>query len=405
MGGFLDRLQGGKGGCVAVHDPLHARVLVLKSPQTSVAIVSIDLIMFSSARVVQQARARRQLDHVLLCSTHTHAGPIPRTGGMVQWSNLNVNPTEVLDFAAFAQDPWFASVEQAVVDAIDQAMDNLFDARLGCGQGDVGLHIAHNRRVVHPDGRVTMLWSNPQRLATAPVDNTVRVLRVDDSAGRLRAVVSHYCCHPVALGPANLDISADFPGHLTAQLEARHEGVMALFLQGAQGDIDVCDTGLSGAAGHDAARAVGLALADKTSRIVESIHPRDPGPLPIRARQAMLRAPDQRRPDVSHELGVTTLLLDGGMAMLSVSGEPFVQHQLDLASRSPAAVTCLLGLAYNGQGVPWGLYLPTVQAAREGGYGARDGAYLRSDTGQRVVELGLQTLHQLQQQATFQEAP
>lgn len=395
MGGFLDRLAGGKGGCEAVHDPLFARVLLLRTEETSIALVSIDLIMFSSAKVVEQAKERWNIDHVILCSSHTHAGPIPKTGGMVEWSNLNVNPQEVLDFEAFGDDPWFFDVERKVTAAIGEAANNTFAARLGSGEADAGQYVAHNRRVVKPDGSVAMLWSNPKRIPTSPVDNTLRVLRVDDGQGQLRALAVHYCCHPVVLGSKNLDISADFPGQLVADLEARNKGCMAMFLQGSLGDIDACDTALSGPEGHEAARRMGHALSSKADEIAANIRTHQPGPHAVLARSSMLSAACLHRPGVEVQMGITTLLLAGRIGLVSVSGEPFVQHQINLAAQSPATMTCLLGLAYNGRGVPWGLYLPTVQAHRQGGYGASQGVYLQSDTAQRVVEHGIQSLHAL----------
>lgn len=138
MGGFLDRLEVDQGRCHAIHDQLFARVLLLRTAETSVALVSVDLLMFSSEKVVRLAKQRWNIDHVILCSTHTHAGPIPNTGGMVTWSNLNVNPTEVINFNAFGDDPWFTQVEQKIVTAIGEASNTLFAARLGSGQADAG---------------------------------------------------------------------------------------------------------------------------------------------------------------------------------------------------------------------------------------------------------------------------
>ena len=106
MGGFLSRLKVKGGACEDIHDPLFARVLFLQSGTTSLAIVTVDLLFFSSRRLIAEAKAKWNIDHVILSSTHTHAGPIPKTGGLPEWSNLNVNPQETLDFEAFSKDPW-----------------------------------------------------------------------------------------------------------------------------------------------------------------------------------------------------------------------------------------------------------------------------------------------------------
>jgi len=56
MGGFLDRLKKNGGACQGIHDPLFARVVVLENGDTSVAIVTVDLLFFSSRRVVTRAK-------------------------------------------------------------------------------------------------------------------------------------------------------------------------------------------------------------------------------------------------------------------------------------------------------------------------------------------------------------
>ncbi|HEY1861917.1 MAG TPA: neutral/alkaline non-lysosomal ceramidase N-terminal domain-containing protein, partial [Gemmataceae bacterium] len=58
-----------------VHDPLMARILVLKDGNRKIAIVSVDLVGFFLPNVL---RVREQLDsfhYVLVSSTHNHEGP------------------------------------------------------------------------------------------------------------------------------------------------------------------------------------------------------------------------------------------------------------------------------------------------------------------------------------------
>lgn len=72
-----------------IHDPIFARVLVLKNAETSLAIVSLDLILFSSKKVITEAKAKWKVDHVILSSSHTHTSMIPRglcpTGAVRSW--------------------------------------------------------------------------------------------------------------------------------------------------------------------------------------------------------------------------------------------------------------------------------------------------------------------------------
>ena len=53
-------------------------MLVLKDGKTAVAIVSLDLIVFASSKVVREAKAKSGVDHVIVSATHTHAATPPR---------------------------------------------------------------------------------------------------------------------------------------------------------------------------------------------------------------------------------------------------------------------------------------------------------------------------------------
>jgi len=88
-----------------IHDPLLARVVMLSDGRVSLAIVSLDLLLFSSKRVVTEAKRKWNVDHVILSSVHTHSGMNPRTGGTpmhpkgmldAAWTRKG-DPGEVLD--------------------------------------------------------------------------------------------------------------------------------------------------------------------------------------------------------------------------------------------------------------------------------------------------------------------
>ena len=187
-----------------LRDPLFARVLVLKDEKISIAIVSVDLIVFSSQKVITEAKAKWGVGQVILSATHTHAGMNPR--GMLikppaapDWTRSGKAPAETVDWPGLSADPWYAATEEKVVTAIGKAMRNLFAARIVAGKGPFeSAYMAHNRRLVR-DGRVSALWENPDRRPTQPIDPTVGVIRVEDLSGKPRAFAVHYACHPVAL--------------------------------------------------------------------------------------------------------------------------------------------------------------------------------------------------------------
>jgi len=396
MGGFGERFQDDNGASHGIRDPLFARVMVLKTPDMSAAIVVLDLLFFSSAKVVAEAKRTWGLDHVILSSTHTHSGPVPKTGGMTTWTDLNRNPAETLDFGAFSDDPWYASTERKVLAAIGEAMGKLFPARVGAAGGSLeDASLAHNRRKVEADGKVAMLWANPERVPTGPVDHTLGVIRVDDATGRPRAVLVNFGCHAVVLGSKNRLISADFPGAMAARIEEKlgPDG-MAMFLQGAEGDVDPCDCGLSGENAFRTVQETGGAIANAALRVAETIGSPNATGATLRAKRSRLSIPHRREAKVS-DVVVTTLLLGRNIALVTVPGEAFTGLQAALRERSPVKNTFFLGLAYSGEGIPFTIYLPTKQAATEGGYGADNTTFLEIGAGERIVNEAIASITSL----------
>src|SRR5438309_2199669 len=74
--------------------------------------------------------------------------------------------------------------------AIDEAAGQLAEVRIGAGYGEAG--IGYNRRRINPDGTVTMLWRNPTRIPTSPLDPRVAVLRIDAVDGRPLAILVNH---------------------------------------------------------------------------------------------------------------------------------------------------------------------------------------------------------------------
>ncbi len=381
-------------------DSLYARVLVLKNEHTSLAIVSLDLIVFSSLKVIAAAKQRWGVEHVILSSTHTHAAMAPR-GLLIRpptapdWTRNGRDPGQTIDWTALSADPWYAATEDKVVAAIGSAMQNLFPARLVVGQGPyVGAYMAHNRRLVR-DGRVSPLWENPDRRPTQPVDPTVGVIRVEDHSGKPRAMAVHFACHPVATMTAGV-VSRDFPGAMVDHIEqSLGPDCLALYLQGAQGDVDPYDLhNLRGENRFNIPRQAGIALANAALRIVKDRKAPSTNTADIRIQNSLLTIP-HRHGNQTSQVGLLTVVINRDLALVAIPGEPFIQHQLDLSAQSPVPNTFILGLAYHGQGSPFVLYIPTAQAAQEGGYGATECSFVAADAGATLVREALAHLQEL----------
>jgi len=386
---------------LASREPLYARVLVLKDKQVSLAIVSLDLIVFSSQKVIATAKQKFGVDHVILSATHTHAAMAPRglhikPPTLPDWTRSGKDPGATIDWPGLSADPWYAATEEKVIAAIGTAMQSLFPAQLIAGKGSFhSAYMAHNRRLVR-DGRATAMWENPDRRPTQPIDPTVGVIRIEDLTGKPRAMAVQYACHPVALMGAGV-VSRDYPGAMVDHLEqSLGPDCMAMFLQGASGDLDPYDLhNLRGENRFNISQRAGVSLAQGALRVAEALKAKPASQhAAIHVKESLLTIP-YRHGNQTTEIGLLTVVIGRDFALVAIPGEPFIQHQLDLAAKSPAATTLILGLAYYGKGTPFVVYIPTAQAVKEGGYGATECSFVAADAGATMVEHAAATIRDL----------
>ncbi len=363
-----------------VHDPLYARVLVLKAGETAIAIVALDIIEFFSSRVSAEARDAWGIECVLLNSSHTHSGPDPKEK---EWWNYD----------RIKHDPWYRSVEDRIIESIGRAMNNLFPARIAAGKGFV--QIGYNRRQVNPDGSVTMLWRMEEKRPTSPIDPTAGVIRIDDISGRPRSVIVHYACHPVTLTAENLLFSADYPGEAVGFIEREFgAGCMGFFLQGAGGDINPYKpVDFDPDRSFESTRARGEELGREAVRAARALKPELNYNAEIQVKIDAMTFPKRFEPSGTMELGIATVLINREIAFVSVPGEPFVEFQIDLAARSIVGNTFFLGFTTCGVGAMTPFYIPTIHAAVEGGYGADSETLLEPGTGEAIVDRGIINLY------------
>jgi neutral ceramidase len=373
MGGYAAR----KGPSTGVHDPLFATVLLLQADGTSVAIVSCDLRSFPSERVVKLARERKLADYVLLAVTHNHSGPMT-------WEDQSWPSQER---------SWFAATEDKILQAIDTATKQTFPARIAAGFGSI--YLGHNRRQVAADGKVTMFWRNETRLPTGPLDPAVGVIRVDDATGKPRAILINYACHAVVLGPDNRQLSADYPGYLARAVEQAFPGALSLFTQGGAGDINPYqDKQPVAENGFGVAEQVGKALAQEAIKVASRLKPAANLNAAIKATAEVVEFRDRWDATKSLRAGLTSLLINNDIAIASLPGEPFVELQIALCDKSEVKHTFLFGYTYSAGG-EWVGYIPTMQAATEGGYGAGYNTRIEVGAGEAMIDRAIVNFYKL----------
>jgi neutral/alkaline ceramidase-like enzyme len=405
MYGFLDRINGNKLSTGTL-DPLYARVLVLEVGEKRLALVTLDLgRTFNEAELAQlrqEVRSAAGVSHLIITASHTHSGP------------------NILDVYPGDQAPaWETTAIKKITAAVLEACEHLVEARIGTGRGEV--YIGYNRREIHPDGSVSMLWTNPRKQPTFPIDPTVLVMRIDNNEGRPLALLVNYACHPVVLGADNLQYSADFVGIMANTVEAGFDNApLCFYLQGGSGDINPYHATTLLSDGAMAKRDwTGKELGNEVVRVAKTIHtdiPREPGidfsddvlSFPLRWNAKTFRAQllDSYGPRVfedhadlwTHdpppdhlELHVTTLLLNKRIALIGMPGEPFVNFQINWRDRCPVPDALFLGYA-NG----YFDYFPTIEAATQGGYGANDSnTYVEIGAGERMLRQALTRVYEM----------
>src|SRR5260370_10717573 len=197
MYGYANRKCGPANG---KHDPLFAKALVLATGEARLAIVTLDLGSIVSENLRREVSAKLRIPVLLLAASHTHSGPnfLPSEGSV-----RGVTPR------TFEPSPYQVELEQKVFAAIERAASTMFSARLVIGRGS--LQLGYNRLLLRDDGRARALFDNLERVPYGPVDPEYTLLSVEDMTGATRALLVHYACHAVVLGPTSCKYSADYP--------------------------------------------------------------------------------------------------------------------------------------------------------------------------------------------------
>jgi hypothetical protein len=231
------------------HDPILARAVLFADGRTLVAVVACDVIGFDAETVAElrqriAAAGPIAASHILIACTHTHAGPTTM--------RFRSRMMGTVDTA------WLPAAATKIVELVAGLADRLEPARVAWGRTTVA-GIGHNRQS-----------------ASRPIDDELIAVQVESAAGRPLATLVNYATHAVVLGPTNLAISGDYPGATARAIEQARGGV-ALFLQGACGDVnpDLYRERPRGGTFADV-RQIGQALATATDRALATAH-RCPG--------------------------------------------------------------------------------------------------------------------------------
>ncbi len=360
-----------------IHDPLFSKVLILKSEDKEIAIVSVDLCVFTSSWLHEQM-PELGVDHLLVLNTHTHAGP-----SMSQ------------DDFPSKEKPWEKVVEERTLKAIKKARQNMFPAYFAPGNGSIQL--GYNRLVRQPEGHAITHFENPERIPYDPVDPTVGILRITDQYNKIRAILVNYACHPVVLGPKNRKISADFPGVMRDVIQERLDGeVECFFIQGGCGDINPLIMARTGDPEKDfpMVKTMGTLLAEETLDALKRMKNVDGKSGSISYASDILAVRNRWNPDEERKVSVTSIMLNNEIGIVTMQGEPFHKFQVDLREKAALPHTFFFGYC-DDAGLDWARYIPDVESAARGGYGASDTTHVAVGTGEQLINRGIAMLYEL----------
>ena len=240
-GGFLQQQAS------RLHDPLHARCLVLDDGSTRIAVAVVDT-LFMPRELLEEIKREASratgipVERMLISATHTHSAP-----------------SVVACLGTGVEESYVPVLRQGVVRAIEAAARSLTPARIGWAVIADPEHTNCRRWIRRPDrvgtdpfGQKTIRammhpgYMNPDYEGPAgPEDPDLSVLAVQSLDGRPIAVLANYSMHYFGAAP----VSADYFGRFCARFarlvgaEKLERPFVAMMSQGTAGDLHWMDYG------------------------------------------------------------------------------------------------------------------------------------------------------------------
>ena len=207
-----------------VEIPLLSRALVLRSDDSTLVIVTMDVVSIGEIGSIPddfQANVRNRIQkslgiaprNIMFNASHCHGRPSPKS-------------------------------EDLTVEVIEKAYKQLEPVTVRSGRAYED-RIQENRRMKLKDGgeidvrHAYSLPPNRDILSTGPVDPEIGILRVDKKTGGTLAVLFNFACHPIQGTPVSSGDTSDMTGYAAQVIEDNLDpGTIALFVQGCGGDIN-----------------------------------------------------------------------------------------------------------------------------------------------------------------------
>lgn len=420
-----------------VHDPLHARCLVMDDGTTRVAIVICDSLgirreEYEQACELITEETEISVENILMAATHTHSATRAQT------------------------DKYRPILIRGIADAVHAAVSNLRPATIGWGGVEEPTEVFNRRWYVddpelrhNPFGGIDKVRMNPPRGNRAliepagPIDPEISVLSLRGIDGSPIAVLANYSLHYVG-GVGRGDVSADYFGLFSnriAELLGNDSGgsdpggsdsdgkaMVGMLSNGTSGDINNINFRINDGRRweeYEKMRYVADLVAERVQQVCEQATYLDWVSLRSVRRELPLT---MRKPDVALESYIAGVeakqegepvhhryeriyaervrdlqagpdeievplqcLGIGDLAILAIPFEVFVEIGLELKAKSPFADTFVIELANDSRG-----YLPTPRQHELGGYETWMGTNrVQLDASDRISETLLEMLEEI----------
>ncbi|HOC56733.1 MAG TPA: neutral/alkaline non-lysosomal ceramidase N-terminal domain-containing protein [Verrucomicrobiota bacterium] len=422
-GYFNERLSTG------IHDPLHAKALVLRQGAEQLAIVCCDLID-ASLSVTTNARARASqltgipVPNIVICATHTHTGPLYEGPLRAHFHETALkrgptDPQEQLDYAAF--------LTERLVSTIAEAQANLRPAQLQAGIAQQE-GLSFNRRFWMKNGKVVF---NPGRLnpdivrPAGPIDPDVGILLARElGAPQPFAGLTVFAVHSDTVG--GTEYSADYAYFLEQTLrhafgqhfisalglgtcgDLNHINVNEPAMPRAKFDIPKRIGGTLGQVVIEHAQSLPVvsrpALAARSTilqvpfqqatpeqvadarRVMEKFNDAS---VPFLTKVAAVRTLDLVSLSARYPMEVQVFRLDAETAIVCLPCETFVELGLAIKRASPFKRTLVIEICNDRPS-----YIPTLKAFGEGSYEVTN-ARAKPGAGEMLVDAAVRLLKEL----------
>jgi len=267
-------------------------------------------------------------NRLFLSATHTHSAPDP-----LHLHSANTGPSKGL---ATYDEKLAVFMADKIALSIQTAFQQLEVANVATGQMQ-GIKLNRNRR------------------GEGLTDDEMTCIRLITPGGKIISSIFVYAAHPVYFGSENLQVSGDWSGAFTRQLEAVIPGATILFLNGAEGDAS--PNGSDEGTSPDKIVTYAAKLGEKAWTLMEQATPvkvpelkmwshfvampnRQPHPLFLLASAMLKSTPAQARELVDRvmpEKVEVTYLSIGDALLIGVTGEPTTPIGLATKSASRAS--------------------------------------------------------------------